>query len=129
MASKGSLRKSLRSVGRKRKGEIGRTEKDRHERWIERERERGMTARRKKYSRIRGTIPTEKREERERERDRKGGGENMHTKMSSSNPDLRRRGNRQRANFESSPCGRKPRNFCLQLSSARFAGWLAIKKM
>lgn len=70
MASKGSLRKSLRSVGRKRKGEIGRTEKDRHERWIERERERGMTARRKKYSRIRGTIPTEKREEREREIER-----------------------------------------------------------
>lgn len=38
MASKGSLRKSLWSVGRKRKRETGRTERDRYERWTEKER-------------------------------------------------------------------------------------------
>lgn len=41
------------------------------------------------------------------EKEREIGGENTHTKVSSSDPDLRRQGNRWRANF-----GRKPRNFC-----------------
>lgn len=53
------------------------------------------------------------------ERKMEGGGENTHTKMSSSNPDLRRQGNRQWANFEPSPCGRTAK-FLFELSSGGF---------
>lgn len=62
------------------------------------------------------------------ERKMEGGGENTHTKMSSSNPDLRRQGNRQWANFEPSPCGRKPRNFCSNFHRARFSRMARDKK-
>lgn len=127
MALKRSLRKSLRSVGRKRKRETERTEGNRYERQTEKEIKmtEGMVSE-KVTARVEKIFVNTKdgpNGTRDGEIEK---GENTHTKMSSSNSDLRRQGNRQRANFDS--VWPETAKFLFEFSSARFAGKARDKK-